>query len=71
MCKEEIIGNMKQQVEDLWEELGKSNDRCTELQREVVISRREIQELTVEIEKYKGEKRELELMNDDWERSKR
>ena len=58
-------------MEDISEELSKAVAKYYQTESDLSASQSQVRILTYEIERFRSQKRELELLNDDWERSKR
>ena len=69
--KDKTISELKRKVESLQEDLRKITDKYHRSESDLSNTQESAREYLKELEKHRSEKRELELLNDDWERSKR
>lgn len=69
--KEKTIEELRRQMGDLQESLTKAMEKYRRCEADLAHTQNSCRSHLQELEKYRSEKRELELLNDDWERSKR
>lgn len=69
--KDAVIEELRRKVEEVSAELSKAVAKYHQTEGDLAVAQVQVQSLSQEIDRFRSQKRELELLNDDWERSKR
>ena len=69
--KESTISDLRNRLQEVANELAKTVQKYHQAESDLSQTQERAKQLSQEVEKHRSEKRELELLNDDWERSKR
>ena len=71
LTKDQTIAELRGKMDELTERLKVVTERYHRCEADLSKAQEASKSLQLELEKHRSEKRELELLNDDWERSKR
>lgn len=69
--KDQAIEELRTKLEHVSEELSKAIAKYHRTECDLSAAQVQVHSLSQEIDRFRSQKRELELLNDDWERSKR
>lgn len=70
-AKEQLLTQFRGQLEQTQGKLQDMSQRYRRTEADMAKLQEKCMEMTKELERFQAEKRELEQLNDDWERSKR
>ena len=69
--KDKLITDLRCKLEETQHDLARLRERYCSCEADLSRAQDTAKDYLRELEKHRSEKRELELLNDDWERSKR